>query len=72
MESVEDAPTGSVVVYDGLGGILVEVRDPETGAWRKQVLYPSAVRDFNLAVADLEIPGKLEARVLRRAEDRFA
>lgn len=63
--SVDSAAPGSLVVFNGLGGILVEVREPDTDAWTKQVLYPSAARGFELFVADLQIPGKLEAKVLR-------
>ena len=58
------APTGSPVVYNGLAGILVEVRRSEHEPWTKQIIYPSAKNDFQLVVADLRIPGKAEAKVL--------
>lgn len=29
--AIEDAPAGSLVLYNALGGILLKVRDPESG-----------------------------------------
>ena len=60
----DSAPLGSIVVYDGLGGILVEFRGSESTPWERRVLYPSAARGFELAVADLAIPGMGAPRVL--------
>lgn len=60
----DDAPTSSLVIYDGLAGILVEVRETEESPWVKQVLYPSAARQHYLAVRALSIPGKQGPKVL--------
>jgi hypothetical protein len=60
----EAAPNGAIVVYDGLGGILVETREAGEEAWTKKVLYPSAAMEFKPHIADLTIPGKAEPRVL--------
>lgn len=49
--SIEGAEVGDLILYDGLGGILVEVRE-EGSAWVRQVLYPSTKHDFGLNLAD--------------------
>lgn len=64
--AVDSAALGSFVVFDGLGGILVELRDPDTDEWHRKLLYPSAAADFKLRVSDLRVPGKLQAKVLAR------
>lgn len=61
---LEQAPVGSLVVYNGLGGIVVEVRQSENEPWIKQILYPSEAAGYRLMIGDLAIPGKMEARVL--------
>ena len=65
-----DAPTGSFVVYDGLGGFLVEVRSSPAEPWTRQVLYPSAQLDYSLAVRPLDIPGKQAPKVLVQQHDQ--
>lgn len=60
----EEAPIGSLVIYDGLGGILVETRPSEGDSWTRQVLYPSAAAGFELVLSDLDIAGKQMAKVL--------
>lgn len=62
--SLDVAPTGSIVVYDGLGGILVEKRKSEGEPWQKQVLYPSKAGDFFLKVSDIDIPGKMDPKII--------
>jgi hypothetical protein len=52
-----DAPPGSLVLYNGLGGILVEAREPSGNAWSKKVLYPSASIG-QLRVSDLATPAE--------------
>lgn len=64
VSDAREAPTGSIVVYDGLGGILVEVRRSDEEPWSRQVLYPSEARQFELRVSDLAIPGKQPPKVL--------
>ena len=66
VSDVEDAPLGSLVVYNGLGGILVESRTSTDAEWTREVLYPSAARGFQLALANPAIPGKLPPKVLVR------
>lgn len=56
--SIEDAEPGSLVVYDGLAGVLVEARPEGEDDWTKRVIYPSAAGGFNLKIANPEIPGK--------------
>ena len=68
--SVDDAEAGSLVVYDGLGGILVETRNSEDEPWMPAVLYPSAARNFELVVHEVNIPGKMEPKVLITEPDR--
>jgi hypothetical protein len=64
----EAAPPGSLVIYNGLGGILVESRRSEDEPWTEQVLYPSAATGFQLVVSDLNIGGKQAAKVLIRSD----
>ncbi len=64
IKSLTEAPLGSLVVYNGLGGILVETRISEAEPWTRQVLYPSASAGYRLKLSDPDIPGKLVARVL--------
>jgi hypothetical protein len=58
------AEPGSLVLYNGLGGILVETRASPDEPWEKKVLYPSTRHGGKLWIASLDIPGKLEAKVL--------
>jgi hypothetical protein len=61
---IESAQTGSLVLYDGLGGILIETRRSDSEPWTKQVLYPSAASGGRLTLSDPTIPGKAAPRVL--------
>ena len=64
VSDVLEAPTGSLVVYDGLAGILVEVRRSSDDPWSRQILYPSAAREFELSLGELGIAGMDRPKIL--------
>jgi hypothetical protein len=67
ISSLEEATPGALVVYRGLGGILVETRSSPSEPWKPQVLYPSAAAGYQLRVTDINIRGERQARILERA-----
>lgn len=67
VESIQDAPSGSLVLFRGLGGILVETRTSEDQPWSKQILYPSASSGYRLRTANPDAFGGLQPKVLIQA-----
>lgn len=63
----ETAPLGSLVIYDGLGGVLVETREKDGDPWERQVLYPSMAVDFTPVLSDEMIEGKAKPIVIAAA-----
>jgi hypothetical protein len=57
---IETAELGSLVLYDGLAGILVETRENEDSEWERKVIYPSASKNYDLWTSNPEISGKKE------------
>ena len=51
---IENAESGTIVVYDGHAGVLLQVTDEEAGELKPQILYPSASNGFQLIVSDLD------------------
>lgn len=58
------AKAGSLVLFEGFGGVLVEVRDSPTSAWRKEVLYPSRSAGFELRSTALNAMLSLDPVIL--------
>ena len=60
----DEAPTGTIVTYDGHGGILVKARGSPDEPWVNQVLYPSAARNYELVIRPPAIPGEQPPKAL--------
>lgn len=61
-----DAPTGALVVYRGLGGVVLNSCEDEDEEEECQpmILYPSMVRNYRVTLSDPFIPGEVEPMAL--------
>ena len=61
----DKAPAGTIVAYNGLGGILLHGRWSPDQPYTKHVLYPSKANDYRPTLRSrLEIPGKKRPKPL--------